>query len=119
MLPFLLAFQDVTTVPNDQTIQFTIQVSFLTQLATWLIVGAVAGRLAGILVRGRRMGFLSSVVLGFLGAVIGGVVYTALGLPTPALLAERVPIRWIDLVVAFCGSLVLISFVGALFGWRR
>jgi uncharacterized membrane protein YeaQ/YmgE (transglycosylase-associated protein family) len=116
MLNFLIAFQ-TGTVP-DQTIRIEIQTSFLSQLVTWLIVGLIAGWLAGTLVRGRRMGFIGSLILGFLGAIIGGVVYTAIGLQPPAILANGVVIRWIDLIVAFCGSIFLIVIVGALFGFR-
>jgi uncharacterized membrane protein YeaQ/YmgE (transglycosylase-associated protein family) len=115
MHTFLLAYQ--TT--GGETVQFTIQVSFLAQLLTWIVVGLIAGFLAGSLVRGRRMGLLPSLVLGFIGAVIGGVVYNALAIPTPDVLLQGIPIRWIDLVVAFCGSLFVLIVVGALFGWRR
>jgi uncharacterized membrane protein YeaQ/YmgE (transglycosylase-associated protein family) len=113
---FLIAFQDV--IP-DQTIRVEIQVSFLTQVFTWLIVGLVAGWLAGTIVRGRRMGFFGSLILGFAGAILGGVVYTSLNLQPSPLLASRIPIRWIDLLVAFCGALFLIFIVGAIFGFRR
>jgi uncharacterized membrane protein YeaQ/YmgE (transglycosylase-associated protein family) len=39
---------------------------------TWLIVGAVVGWLAGILVKGRGFGLLGNIVIGVVGAVIGG-----------------------------------------------
>jgi uncharacterized membrane protein YeaQ/YmgE (transglycosylase-associated protein family) len=112
---YLIAFQTVT----DQTIRFEVQVSFLTQLFTWLVVGSIAGWLAGTIVRGRRMGFIGSVILGFTGAILGGVVYSALNITPAPIFVERVPIRWIDLIVAFCGALFLIILVGAIFGFRR
>ena len=113
---YLIAFQDI--VP-DQTIRVEIQVSFLSQVFTWLVVGLIAGWLAGTIVRGRRMGFIGSLLLGFAGALIGGFVYTALELTPSPLLASRIPIRWVDLLVAFCGALFLIVVVGSLFGFRR
>lgn len=39
---------------------------------TWLIVGAVVGWLAGILVKGRGFGLLGNIVIGVVGAIIGG-----------------------------------------------
>jgi uncharacterized membrane protein YeaQ/YmgE (transglycosylase-associated protein family) len=39
---------------------------------TWLIVGAVVGWLAGILVKGRGFGLLGNIVIGVIGAIIGG-----------------------------------------------
>lgn len=111
----LLAFQDVA----DQTIRIEIQTSFLSQLMTWLIAGLIAGWLVGSLVRGRRMSLLASLVVGFLGAVLGGLVFTLLGIETSPLLAGGIVIRWIDLVVAFVGALIVLILVGILFGWRR
>jgi uncharacterized membrane protein YeaQ/YmgE (transglycosylase-associated protein family) len=41
----------------------------------WIIIGAVAGSLAHQLVgRGRSAGFLPDVILGLIGAVVGGVI---------------------------------------------
>ena len=39
---------------------------------TWLIVGAVVGWLAGLLVKGRGFGLLGNIVIGVVGAIIGG-----------------------------------------------
>ena len=42
---------------------------------SWLIVGAIAGWLAGLLVRGDEgLGVIGHIVLGLLGALIGGYV---------------------------------------------
>ena len=43
-------------------------------LLSWIIVGAVAGMLAGLVMRGRGFGFLGDVVVGIVGACIGGGV---------------------------------------------
>lgn len=40
----------------------------------WLIVGLIAGAVAGILVRGRGYGCLVDVIVGIIGAFIGGIV---------------------------------------------
>jgi len=42
-------------------------------LISWLVVGAIAGYLAGFLVKGdESLGVIGHVVLGIVGAVIGG-----------------------------------------------
>jgi uncharacterized membrane protein YeaQ/YmgE (transglycosylase-associated protein family) len=45
-----------------------------------LIIGAIAGWLAGILVRGYGFGLLGNIVVGILGAVVGSWLLGALGL---------------------------------------
>ena len=44
-------------------------------LVTWLIIGGIAGALAGRLVEGRGLGCLANVVVGIAGAVIGGAIF--------------------------------------------
>jgi len=42
-------------------------------IISWLVVGAIAGYLAGFLVKGdERYGVIGHIVLGIVGAVIGG-----------------------------------------------
>ena len=40
----------------------------------WIIVGAIAGWLAGLLVKGGGFGLLGDIVVGILGAFVGGWV---------------------------------------------
>jgi len=44
-----------------------------------LLVGLIAGWLAGVLVRGGGFGVLGDMVVGILGALIGGYLFRALG----------------------------------------
>ena len=47
----------------------------------WLIlVGLIAGWLAGVLVKGGGFGVLGDIVVGILGALVGGFLFGALGL---------------------------------------
>jgi len=47
----------------------------------WLVVGAIAGSLAHQLVgRGRSAGWMPDIVLGLIGAVIGGIILSWFGL---------------------------------------
>jgi uncharacterized membrane protein YeaQ/YmgE (transglycosylase-associated protein family) len=49
-------------------------------LIGWVILGAVAGWLASVITgRNSRMGCLSNIIIGVLGAVIGGFLVNLLG----------------------------------------
>ena len=49
-------------------------------LIAWLFLGLVAGWLAGKLSRGRGYGCITDIILGLIGSVIGGWVFTKLGI---------------------------------------
>jgi uncharacterized membrane protein YeaQ/YmgE (transglycosylase-associated protein family) len=46
----------------------------------WLIVGLLAGWLAGKVSRGRGFGCIANVLLGLVGAVLGGWIFSQLGI---------------------------------------
>ena len=48
-------------------------------LIGWLIVGLIAGWIAGKVSRGRGFGCIANVILGLIGAVLGGWIFTKLG----------------------------------------
>ncbi|HRO02469.1 MAG TPA: GlsB/YeaQ/YmgE family stress response membrane protein [Terricaulis sp.] len=52
----------------------------LESLLIWLIVGAIAGFLAGLIVRGYGLGLLGNIVVGIVGAVLAGWLLPTLGL---------------------------------------
>ena len=45
----------------------------------WLVVGAVAGWLAGVIVKGGGFGLLGDIVVGIIGAFVGGWLLAKLG----------------------------------------
>ena len=49
-------------------------------IIVWLIVGAIAGWLAGLVVRGGGFGLLSNIVVGIIGAVVAGWLLPQLGI---------------------------------------
>jgi len=49
-------------------------------LIGWLIIGLLAGWIAGQVSRGRGFGCLANVILGLIGAVLGGWIFTKLGI---------------------------------------
>ncbi len=48
-------------------------------LIVWLIVGALAGWLAGLIVKGYGFGLIGNIVVGIIGAVIAGWLLPRLG----------------------------------------
>ena len=78
-------------------------------LIAWLVVGLIAGGLAGQFMKGGGYGVVGDIVLGIIGAIIGGLLFSFL-LPgsSVGLLGS--------IVVAFVGAVVLIALVRALPG---
>jgi uncharacterized membrane protein YeaQ/YmgE (transglycosylase-associated protein family) len=52
----------------------------LESLLIFLLIGAVAGWLAGVLVKGFGFGLVGNIVVGIVGAFIAGLLFPALGL---------------------------------------
>jgi uncharacterized membrane protein YeaQ/YmgE (transglycosylase-associated protein family) len=83
---------------------------------TWLVVGAVAGWLAGLLVKGDEgLGVIGHVVLGLIGALLGGWVVS--------LLTGNDPMDGVfdisTIVTAVVGAVVLVLLGSMLMGRRR
>ena len=78
------------------------------QIVVWLIVGALAGSLVGLVVRRKKEGFgrWSNLGVGLVGAVIGGTVFDLLNID---LGLGEVKITFEDLISAFAGSLVFLA----------
>jgi len=67
----------------------------------WLIVGAIAGWLAGVLVKGGGFGVLVDIIVGIVGAFIGGWLAGVLGI--------HVGSGWIaSIVTATVGAVILL-----------
>jgi uncharacterized membrane protein YeaQ/YmgE (transglycosylase-associated protein family) len=73
----------------------------------WLVVGAIAGWLAGQVMKGGGYGLIGDIVVGIIGAIVGGFLLGALGISGPAGLVGSI-------VVAFIGAVVLIAVVRAI-----
>jgi len=71
-------------------------------LIWWVVVGLIAGWLAGKVMKGRGYGVPMDIAIGMVGAVIGGFLFGRLGgFPFRGLIGS--------IVVAFVGSVILIS----------
>jgi uncharacterized membrane protein YeaQ/YmgE (transglycosylase-associated protein family) len=75
-------------------------------LVIWLLVGLIAGWLAGELWRGRGYGTWGNIALGIVGAIVGGVLLGALGVDAGGFLGE--------VVQAVLGALVVLAVAGIL-----
>ncbi len=76
----------------------------------WLIVGLLAGAIAGRVVRGRGYGCFVDIIVGMIGAFIGGLL---LGAVIPGVAGF-----WESLVVAVIGAVVFLSVLRLLTGRR-
>lgn len=69
-------------------------------LVLFLLVGAIAGWLAGAVMKGRGFGLVGNLIVGIIGALVGGFLfgsgYTLLG----------------QILVAFVGALILLVLIG-------
>jgi len=74
-------------------------------LLIWLVVGGVAGWLAGLLVKGYGFGLIGNIVVGIVGAFIGGWLFSYFGI---AIGAGIVP----AIVAATVGAVVLLLLLG-------
>ena len=52
----------------------------ITALLIFLAIGAIAGWLAGTLMKGGGFGLLGNIIVGILGAIVGGYVFGMLGI---------------------------------------
>lgn len=48
-------------------------------ILAWIIIGGLAGWLASVMVEGGGMGVLGDIIVGIVGAFLGGLVFSALG----------------------------------------
>lgn len=81
-------------------------------LLVWIVVGLIAGWLAGQLMKGSGYGLIGDLVLGLVGAVLGGWL---VGLIAPA--AEPSGLVG-SIIVATIGAVLLIVIARALGGRR-
>ncbi len=77
-------------------------------VVSWLLLGLVAGWLAGKIARGRGFGCIADIVLGLIGSYIGGWIFVKLGIFGGGFLYS--------LAAATLGAIILVSiahlFVG-------
>jgi uncharacterized membrane protein YeaQ/YmgE (transglycosylase-associated protein family) len=82
-------------------------------IVLWIVLGLIAGWLAGLVMKGGGYGLIGDIVLGILGAILGGFL--------TGVLFHRDMVSGFNLesiVVAFIGAVILIAISRALTGSR-
>lgn len=83
-------------------------------IIAWIVVGAIAGWLASLVVRGTGLGLGGDIVVGIIGGIVGGILLSVL-LPGSYGVSG---INIGSIIVAFIGAVVLLLLV-RLFTGRR
>ena len=73
-------------------------------IITWLVVGLIAGWLAGLMMKGSGYGMLGDIIVGLIGSLLGGVMLS--------FFVEEAAGFWGSIIVAFIGALCP-DFLGA------
>ncbi len=81
-------------------------------LVSWIVVGAIAGFLANMLM-GSKTGLLMMVVLGIVGGLVGGFIASSV-----LKMGSVNGINVESIVIATIGAIVLVFVVGSLNGSR-
>lgn len=75
-------------------------------ILAWIIVGLLAGWLAGLITRAQGFGCFGNIVIGLLGAAIGGLLFSLFGI------TDRAGF-WGSVAVATLGAIVLLALARA------
>jgi len=84
-------------------------------ILSWLVVGLIAGFLASRVMRGGGSGLIGDIIVGIVGALIGGfLAATLLNIPDAVN-----GINLTSILVAFVGAVILIALLRMVSGRRR
>lgn len=73
-------------------------------LIAWLIIGAIAGWLAGVIMKGKGFGIVADIIVGIVGAFIGGFLAGTLHIAVGSGFIA-------SLIVALIGACVLVFLI--------
>ena len=76
----------------------------LNSLLIFLLIGAIAGWLAGQIIKGGDFGIVGNIVVGVVGAIVGGFLFRALGIVSYGLIGS--------IIMATVGAVVLLFLIG-------
>lgn len=75
----------------------------ITSLLIFIAIGAVAGWLAGLIMRGGGFGLIGNIVVGVVGAFVGGFAFSFLGISTGGLIGS--------IITAVVGAVILLFII--------
>ncbi len=77
----------------------------INQVIVFLVIGGVAGWLAGLILKGGGFGLIGNIVVGILGALLGGWLFGVLGISVGG--------EWVGpIVTATVGAVLLLVIIG-------
>ena len=76
-------------------------------ILAWIVVGLIAGWLAGQLMKGGGYGMIADIILGLLGGVLGGWIFEKLGISAGGGMIGSI-------IVAFIGAVILVGITRVL-----
>jgi uncharacterized membrane protein YeaQ/YmgE (transglycosylase-associated protein family) len=74
-------------------------------LLVFLLVGAIAGWLAGLIVRGFGFGLIGNIVVGIIGALVAGYLFPRLGIGIPGGIIG-------EIISAAVGAVIVLVIIG-------
>jgi uncharacterized membrane protein YeaQ/YmgE (transglycosylase-associated protein family) len=77
----------------------------------WVIIGLIAGWLAGTVSRGRGFGCIADIILGLVGAVLGGYIFSKLNIRGAGLVYS--------IAAATVGAVILVAIARIFSGGER
>jgi uncharacterized membrane protein YeaQ/YmgE (transglycosylase-associated protein family) len=86
-------------------------VEYQRSILGWIVIGLIAGWLAGKISRGEGYGCITDIVLGLVGSLLGGWIFTRLGLFGGGFIYS--------LAAATLGAVILVSIVHLIAGGPR
>ena len=84
-------------------------------ILSWIVVGLIAGWLAGMVMRGGGYGLIGDIIVGVVGGLLGGWIATSL----LHIGADVNGINLESILVAFAGAVILLIVLRLLNGGRR
>lgn len=87
-----------------------VEVRYQRSLVGWIIIGLIAGWLAGKISRGEGYGCVADIILGLVGSLLGGWIFTRLGIFGGGFL--------FSLAAATLGAVIVVSIVHLIAGKR-
>jgi len=77
------------------------------QVIGWLVIGGLAGFIVGLIFKGKKkgFGFFTNLLIGLIGAVIGGVIFDLLNI---RLGMGQLVLSFDDLIAAVAGAFILL-----------
>jgi uncharacterized membrane protein YeaQ/YmgE (transglycosylase-associated protein family) len=107
-----LAYVSIRLTLQNKEFDMHIFSVFIPQsVIAWVIIGLIAGWLAGKVSRGRGFGCIANIFIGLVGAVLGGWIFTKLGILGGGMIYS--------IAAATLGAVILVAIASIFSGGER